>query len=278
MKSGPSTHFEQSEAYTVQIMTPGEQNGPILNAQIEALFLSGYNQYHFKWKLFDEQRYRYVCRQKDGQLIGFATVESLAQFAVLANLLVAPGQQGKGLGYVIEAARAELVNELGLIPYSSCVTFGTASQKLKAKFDMQPINWKLGNRINVIEPNNVSSAITYLGPIDRCQAIDTCRIERDNANDRFRLISCDQAHFNEHVADLLWLEDSYVDILVHPAVIVGERFVPQGIDIDVYHGRWGRLWQLDNRIRALGLSGSLDLFTPLDSIMDIADRIAQHLG
>ena len=124
----------------LRVALPGEALGQVTNSQIEALFNASYYRYHFKEKLFEVHRTRILMSDPHGNLVGFGTIKQSAPYAVLSNLLVNDAFRGLGVGSRIEEARMQIVSRLGLVPYSSCVTVGVQSQRLKQKHGLIPIN------------------------------------------------------------------------------------------------------------------------------------------
>lgn len=134
-----------------------------IEAQIASLFRKSYFRYHYLTKMLSNDRYRIVVII-GSEVIGFGTVEKVNYFGILSNFLVASEYRGHGIGSLIELRRFSICNYEKLTIYSSCSSVSLASQLLKLKHGLIPINIKYGYRRDVYRPKQVSSAISFISP------------------------------------------------------------------------------------------------------------------
>jgi hypothetical protein len=265
------------EAVTLATFRPGESMPPQVGDHVTSLFVEFYYRYHYLTKITGADRFRIVASIR-GRICGFCTIEPVNGYGVLSSLLVLEAAQGRGIGGLMEDKRLQICLSENLIPYSSCVTVGLQSQRLKMRRQMLPINVKFGYRRDVFKPEDISSAVTFVARVPLPRPVNANAVKIDNDNNRIRIIARDLRFLEAVVDDLEGDDNSYIDVLASPdlsdSAFEESDLVFHGLDIQVHDRVWGYLWQIRNAVYRQGAAVRNDIVMPVEQILASGRSIA----
>lgn len=243
---------------------------------VAVMFREHYHRYHYEQQMLKPDKTRIVA-SIEGGVVGFCSVSSVNGYGVLSHLLVDNAKQGLGIGRAMEAVRRQICARDGLIAYSSCVTVGVQSQRLKLRNGLVPINVKFGYRQNVFKPCDITSAVTFTTVNTLPAQPQGNHIELDGANRRVRVIAKDPAYVEAAIALLRRDETHYADFVVDTRVhqwLLRERKLSfQGLDILVRGPCWGYLWQMRNAVYRAALASRNEMIAAPEEICRSAHEL-----
>jgi hypothetical protein len=264
-----SVKYNNSESH-VEVYGFGGEMPELVREEITAMFNAYYYRYHYLQKMLHKDRIRIVLLGDQG-VLGFCTIQQIGLFAILSNLLVSPDKQGMRLGSLLEDIRSQLCREHGLVSYSSCVTVGLGSQRLKEARGLKPINIKLGYRQQVFSAEDISSAVTYLSPMSLANEVQFNGVKIDQENKRVRIVACDESFLCSSFGEHANRERFYVDVLVPPRLASvcdgNSELVFHGIDISHSENSWGVLFQQKNETYERASSIESHYSVPIDVLL-----------
>jgi hypothetical protein len=242
----------------------------VVREEIILMFNTYYYRYHYLQKMLQKDRIRIVLLGDQG-VLGFCTIQQVGSFAILSNLLVSPAKQGMRLGSLLEDIRSQLCREQGLVSYSSCVTVGLGSQRLKEARGLKAINVKLGYRQQVFSAADISSAVTYLSPMALANEVHFNAVKTDQENKRVRIVACDEYFLRSSLSEDANRGNFYVDVLVPPRLVRACEGRPDlvfhGIDIGHSENCWGVLFQKKNETYERAASSENHYSVPIDVLL-----------
>lgn len=247
----------------VQIYPESCKLDTALEVEVKRLFNDIYYRYHYQDKLASAESIRLLA-YRSNRICGFGTVKIHDRFAILSSIAVDTSFQRKRIGTFIEECRHQCYTELDKVPYVSCVTEGLASQRLKVKYGMLPINIKYGYRQNVFRKNDISSAVTYADDANSALCIPCSDITINHEQKRIRVLSQSIEYLRNSMQELSNYPDYYADCLFEYRPDEDELselgFEFQGEDYNWEPYAKGYLYQLKNKTRMMGIEhGALDL-------------------
>jgi GNAT superfamily N-acetyltransferase len=256
----------------VFVFEPGEAASfAEVSEGVHQLFRTSYHAYHYLNEVLEPSRARFIALLHRN-VIGFGTVKIVGETGVLSNLVVCRNHRGHGVGSAIEDERAAYCRRLRVAQYSSCVTVGVQSQRLKLRNGLVPINVKYGYRRGVFSPSEVSSAVTFVsGDVPRRPPQETCVLA--GTADRLRIVA---ATVEGMIGSLPCIEaakpDRYVDVLATQPVAEWlnrhqDKFAFHGADFLAATNESGALFQYINQAYSDGVHEPLDLCQPARDIV-----------
>ena len=181
--------------------------------KVKDLFNSYYFSYHYINELMKPDRINFICSKNDS-VIGYASIKEYMNIAFFSNLLVQNKYQNNGIGSNLELLRYNYTKKEKKSIYSSCMTNTLASQKLKEKLGLSPLNYKYGYRQQVFNKNSISSAVTYVSKGKyEMGLVRHNRSLFNNKLKRLRIISNSYSYIHSQLKCLRNYDDLYIDVL-----------------------------------------------------------------
>jgi hypothetical protein len=268
----------------VEVYRLGSEMPEAVREEIVFMFNAYYYRYHYLQKMLQKDRIRIVLLGNGG-VLGFCTIQQVGSFAILSNLLVSPDKQGMRLGSLLEDIRTQLCREQGLVSYSSCVTVGLGSQRLKEARGLKAINVKLGYRQQVFSAEDISSAVTYLSPMTLVNEVQFNAVKTDQENKRVRIVAWNESFLRSSLGEHANRGKFYVDVLVPPRLVNAcdghAELVFHGIDISHGENCWGVLFQQKNETYERAASIENHYSVPIDVLLPRVRReyiVANRVG
>ncbi|MFI6234804.1 hypothetical protein ACIBD9_14690 [Micromonospora sp. NPDC050784] len=172
------------------VYEPGTDLPPGMLAAVHELFRASYHRYHYLAEVAATDRIKIVANAHD-RVCGYASASRAGKLYRLANLLVALGSRGTGLGRRLERVRYDYVRDRGMSCYVSCTCEDTTSQLLKLDLGLRPVALKIGYRVDVVRPGERGSAVVFTdAPIEVAEPRDDSLVRNDVLR-RTRYVSAD---------------------------------------------------------------------------------------
>ena len=205
-------------------------------------------------------------------MIGYATYQTVREYAILSNLLVHWKYRNRGVGRILEKTRFEHAKRVDLRIYVSCTCDNPYSQKMKIWLGMHPLCVKYGFRESVAYEDHIGSSVIFSDSIPSSESPADAGLRVDHRLKRITLLIKEPS--DEKMIHDPAFEDYYVELLVGPEwrdrFLRDSRYAYGGMDMYKESCSWHDLFQLKNKKYHMGRDANPQMIV---SVEDIAKRL-----